>query len=45
MYTLVYQVLELEGRLDQEIQARKKAEEAAQGSLLKFEILGQSSLH
>lgn len=37
-----WQVHELEGRLDQEIQSRVKAEEAARESLLKIESLGQS---
>ena len=40
MCMLVYQVLELEGRLDQEILSRKKAEEAAKEALLKIESIG-----
>jgi len=37
-------VQELEGRLDQEILSRKKAEEAAQEALLKIELLGQDNV-
>ena len=45
MCTLVCQVLELERRLEQETQSRKKAEEAAQEALLKYELLGLLPLH